>query len=167
MSNPQRKKRPTGGYEIGYAKPPQGTRFKQRRKLADLDKFDVAAIINEPVVMRAADGSAKKVSTFEVMLRGDVRRAIQERNMTSAARVLAVFEEHGALAVPKVEAGRGLIHARFDSLEVWLEFHDKLARYGYPPPWPDEDPDRWVGIVTLPDPRTQPGYKRRKKGNRT
>jgi len=156
------KRKPTGDYEVGYAKPPQETRFKRRAKRSNLERLDVSAILSAPVTMRAADGSVKKVSPFEAALRGDVKRALQDGNIAAAARVIEIFEIYGVLTTPPTPLGRGLIIAKFANIEQSEEFREKLGHYGYPPPWPGEDPDKWVGIVEHPDPRRKQKTKRKK-----
>lgn len=167
MTDTKKRLGPASNDAVGIARSPGANRGKPRARFADLQKIDVAAILNAPVTMRAADGSAKKVSAFEARLRADVKRAIQDRNMTAAARVIAVFEKQGAFVVPKVEDGGGLIHARLDTVQLWHSFAENLSRYGHPPPWPGEDPDQWVGIVEQPDPRSHSISKRSKKRDLT
>ncbi len=89
-------------YEVGYGRPPRGTRFKKGvsgnpagrppRHLSDM----VTRIIDAPVSANKG-GVPRTFSGFEAGLRKLIARAVKADDPKALLEVLRLFEEYGVL----------------------------------------------------------------------
>ena len=121
------KKGKGASYEVGYRKPPKAHQFKKgssgnpagapsKRK-----PVDVAAILNEPLVVMAS-GVSQKMPAFEVSVRRLVERGLKQKNLNAILEFLRLCESSRLLALPPVDHGGGVIVApKGVNFHEWLE----------------------------------------------
>ncbi len=128
-------------YETGYGKPPKQHQFKKgtsgnpagapsKRK-----RVDVAAILNEPLVVKAS-GVSQKMPAFEVSVRRLVERGLKQKDLNAILEFLKLCESYKLLVPPPVNQGGGVIIApKGVDLDKWLESVTELV----PASSPDSD----------------------------
>jgi hypothetical protein len=128
-----------GDYEVGYGRPPVGTRFQKggggnRPGRKKRQPTDVLAILDGPVTVEVG-GKKRRKAAFEVELtnlfaraiKGDVsaaRAAIRHCEAAGLIEPLPVHQNPGILRIPK--------HWNHD------EFMAMFEKHGFPP-WPEPD----------------------------
>ena len=137
------KNKPSGEYEVGFGKPPKEHRFQKgtsgnpdgapsKRKL-----IDVAAILNEPLVVMAS-GVSQKMPAFEVSVRRLVERGLKQNKLNAILEFLRLCESYRLLALPPDDHGGGVIVApKGVNFTEWIESVTELV----PATSPDADDD--------------------------
>ena len=139
------KKGKGGDYDVGYGKPPKKHQFKKgtsgnlagapsKRKRK---KIDVAAVLNEPLVVKNS-GVRRKMPPFEVGVRRLVERALKQKDLNATLEFLKLCESFRLLVPPPVDPGGGVICApKGIRAHEWLESVTELV----PASSPDADDD--------------------------
>ena len=139
------KKGKGGDYDVGYGRPPKEHQFKKgtsgnpagapsKRKRK---KIDVAAVLNEPLVVKNS-GVRRKMPPFEVGVRRLVERALKQKDLNATLEFLELWESFRLLVPRPVDQGGGVIHApKGVSVDEWLEC---VAEW-VPASLPDADDD--------------------------
>ena len=139
------KKGKGGDYDVGYGRPPKEHQFKKgtsgnpagapsKRKRK---KIDVAAVLNEPLVVKNS-GVRRKMPPFEVGVRRLVERALKQKDLNATLEFLELCESFRLLVPPPVDYGGGVICApKGTTAPEWLE---KVAEW-VPASSPDADDD--------------------------
>ncbi len=139
------KKGKGGDYDVGYGKPPKKHQFKKgtsgnpagapsKRKQK---KIDVAAVLNEPLVVKNS-GVRQKMMPFEVVVRRLVERGLKHKDLNAILVFLELCESFRQLVPPPVDQGGGVIHApKGMTAHEWLE---SVAEW-VPASSPDADDD--------------------------
>jgi hypothetical protein len=139
------KKGKGGDYDVGYGKPPKKHQFKKgtsgnpagapsKRKRK---KIDVAAVLNEPLVVKNS-GVRRKMLPFEVGVRRLVERGLKQKNLNATLEFLKLCESFRLLVPPPVDPGGGVICApKGMTAHEWLE---SVAEW-VPASSPDADDD--------------------------
>ena len=139
------KKGKVADYDVGYGKPPKAHRFpkgtsgnpagapsKRKRK-----PIDVAAILNEPLAVKAS-GVHRKMPAFEVGVRRLIERALKQGNLPAILEFIALCESFRLLAPPPDDHGGGVIVApKGVDFQEWIESVTELV----PDTSPDDDDD--------------------------
>ncbi len=124
---PKDKKGKGADYDVGYGKPPKEHRFKKgssgnpagapsKRK-----PVDVAAILNEPLAVKAS-GISQKMPAFEVGVRRLVERGLKQGNLDAIREFLELCESFRLLVPPQVDHGGGVVVApKGVNFHEWLE----------------------------------------------
>ncbi len=136
------KKKPTGDHLVGFCRPPKQHQFpkgtsgnpagapsKQKRK-----PIDVAAVLDEPLVVKNS-GGRQKIPAFEVVVRQLVVRALKHKDLGAILEFLKLCESHGLMVPPPVEySGGGVIQLPkgVNSFEEWLESGAELGSASSP-----------------------------------
>jgi len=130
-------------YDVGYGKPPKAHQFRKgssgnpagapsKRK-----PIDVAAILNEPLVVMAS-GVSQKMPAFEVSVRRLVERGLKQNNLNAILEFLRLCESYRLLALPPDDHGGGVIVApKGVDFTEWIESVTELV----PATSPDADDD--------------------------
>ncbi len=132
-------------YDVGYCKPPKAHQFrkgssgnpagapsKRKRK-----PIDVAAILNEPLAVKAS-GVHRKMPAFEVGVRRLIERALKQGNLPAILEFIALCETFRLLVPPPVDHGGGVIVApKGVDFTEWIESVTELV----PATSPDADDD--------------------------
>ncbi len=129
-------------YDVGYGKPPKAHQFPKgtsgnpagapsKRKQKPID---VAAILNEPLAVKAS-GVRRKMPAFEVGVRRLVERGLKQKDLNAILEFLKLCESYKLLVPPPVNQG-GVINApKGVDLDKWLESVTELV----PASSPDSD----------------------------
>lgn len=108
----ERKKPPTGDYEVGYGKPPKETQFKSKKKRgrsAKDSKIDVSKLLSEPVPVNK-NGVVTKMPAFEANLRAQVQEAIKRQSLPAILHVLGIAERYDLTkSAPERECTGGVL----------------------------------------------------------
>ena len=124
-----------GNYEVGYGRPPPAHRFPKgksgnpagRPKKRNRKPIDVAAVLNEPLVVKKS-GVRRKMSPFEVGLRRLVERSLKQNDLNANLEFLQICEFFGLMVPPPVDDGGGVVVApRGVNLQEWLESVTELV----------------------------------------
>ena len=117
-------------YEVGYGKPPKEHRFKKGKsgnpagrpkKTNKVQSVDVAAILNEPLVVQAA-GAHRTMPAYEVVVRRLVERALKHKNLRAMLEFLKLCETHRLLVPAEIDVIGGVYHAPKDvNFQDWAE----------------------------------------------
>ncbi len=84
-------------------------------------KIDVAAVLNEPLVVKNS-GVRRKMPPFEVGVRRLVKRGLKQKDLNAILEFLELCESFRQLVPPPVDQGGGVIHApKGVSVHEWLE----------------------------------------------
>ncbi len=122
-------------YDVGYGKPPKAHRFKKgssgnpagapsKRKRKPID---VAAILNEPLAVKAS-GVHRKMTAFEVGVRRLIERALKQGNLPAILEFIALCESFRLLVPPPVEHGGGVVVApKGVDFQEWVESVTELV----------------------------------------
>ena len=128
------KKKPTGDYEVGYARPPKEHQIKKgerknpkgRGKSSKSASTDISALLNEPIKVTAG-GKERDMSPFEAGLRKGAKRAV-DGHLPSILKFIRICEEYGVIAPPPAEEGGGVITApKGVNFHEWLESVTELV----------------------------------------
>ncbi len=111
------KNKPSGDYEVGYGKPPKSGQIKKgerrnpkgRPTKRNREQVDVAAVLNEPLVVKNS-GIRQKMPAFEVGFRRLVERALKHKNLPAILEFLELCETYGLMVPPPVPQVGGVIH---------------------------------------------------------
>ncbi len=129
------KKGKGGDYDVGYGRPPKEHQFKKgtsgnlagapsKRKRK---KIDVAAVLNEPLVVKDS-GVRRKMPPFEVSVRRLVERGLKQKDLNSILEFLELCELFRLLVPPPVDQGGGVIVApKGVNFHEWLESVTELV----------------------------------------
>ena len=108
----KRKSPPTGDYEVGYGKPPKASQFKPiaaGKRRGKLEQLDVTKVLSERVDV-SRDGITQTMTTFEIALRAQIKKAIKDRTVEAILHVLSVAEKYDLIKpVPKAERRGGVL----------------------------------------------------------
>jgi hypothetical protein len=104
-------------YEVGYAKTPEGTRFKKgqsgnpkgRPRKKPADTVDITALLEEPLKVTTG-GSERLMSQFEVSTRALAKRAL-EGDLNTIITFIRLCEEYQIISPPPPVSGGGVIVA--------------------------------------------------------
>ncbi|MGO4386783.1 DUF5681 domain-containing protein [Microvirga sp. 2YAF29] len=115
------KKQPTGDYEVGYARPPEATRFqtglsgnpKGKPKGRRNRKKVLSYWLEQPITV-VLDGKRVKLSNDEALMIADIKRALKGDN-----------KAHDRILRRKLQAG--LIEPEIQKVEEDLAEHDRHA----------------------------------------
>ena len=122
------KKKPTGDYEFGYARPPEKHKIKKgeirnpkgRGKSKKFGSSDISELLNEPIKVTIG-GKVRKMGPFEAGLRKLAKRAV-DGHLPSILKFIRISEEYGVIAPPLAEQGGGVIVApKGVDFYEWLE----------------------------------------------
>ena len=129
-------KKGTGGdYPIGYGKPPLEHRFPKgksgnpegRPKKRKRKPIDVAAVLNEPLVVKKS-GGRRKMPPFEVSVRKLVERGLKHKDLKATLEFLQLCESFGLMVPPPADEGGGVVVApRGVDFHEWLESVTELV----------------------------------------
>ena len=137
--------KPSGECKVGYGMPPKEHQFKKgssgnpagapsKRKRKPID---VAAILNEPLVVMAS-GVSQKMPAFEVSVRRLVERGLKQKDLNAILEFLGLCESYRLLALPPDDHGGGVIVApKGVNFHEWIESVTELV----PATSPDADDD--------------------------
>ena len=123
-----KKKKPSGGNEVGYGKPPKEHQFKPgqsgnlkgRPKSKKSGLTDVSGLLNEPVKVKAG-GKVREMGPFEAGLRKLAKRAV-DKDLRAILKFVKICEESGAFAPPSAVTGGGVVRApKGVNFHEWLE----------------------------------------------
>ena len=111
------KKKPTGGYEVGYALPPKKGQIREgeirnpkgRGKSRNSGSSDISELLNEPIKVTIG-GKVRKMGPFEAGLRKLAKRAV-DGHLPSILKFIRVCEEYGVLTPPPAATVGGVIRA--------------------------------------------------------
>jgi hypothetical protein len=98
-----------------------------------LDPASIAKLLTEPMAVRSG-GRSRKMSPFEASLRGMVKSALVEQDVSAVIRFLRLCRRYGLLDAPPpppIRSGLFFIPRSWDRDE-WKRMFN---RHG-PPPWP-------------------------------
>ncbi len=121
------KKKPTGDYEVGYARPPVEHQIKKgeirnpkgRGKSGKSASTDISDLLNEPVKVKSG-GKERDMSPFEAVFRQLAKRAV-DGHLASILKFIRICEEYGVIAPPPAATGGGVITAPKDvNFQEWL-----------------------------------------------
>ncbi len=130
-------------YDVGYGKPPKAHQFPKgtsgnpagapsKRK-----PVDVAAILNEPLAVKAS-GVSQKMPAFEVGVRRLVERGLKQKDLNAILEFLGLCESYRLLVPPPADHGGGVIVApKGVDFHEWIESNTELV----PATSPDADDD--------------------------
>ncbi len=130
-------------YDVGYGKPPKAHRFPKgtsgnpagapsKRK-----PIDVAAILNEPLAVKAS-GVRQRMPAFELSVRRLVERALKQKDLNAILEFLELCESFRLLVPPPVAHGGGVVVApKGVDFNEWFESVTELV----PATSPDADDD--------------------------
>jgi len=122
------KKKPTGDYTVGYARPPKEHQIKKgerqnpkgRPKSKKSSEIDISALLDEPVKVMAG-GKERDMSPFEASLRQQAKRALAG-HLPSIIKFVKICEEYGVIALPLVEeVGGVLVAPKGVNFNDWFE----------------------------------------------
>ncbi len=120
-------------YDVGYGKPPKAHQFPKgtsgnpagapsKRK-----RVDVAAILNEPLVVKAS-GVSQKMPAFEVGVRRLIERGLKQKDLNAILEFLELCESFRLLVPPPADYGGGVICAPKGMwAHEWLESVTELV----------------------------------------
>lgn len=124
----------TDDYKTGYGKPPKKSQFKKgqsgnpkgRPRNTKHTGTDVAAILDEPVIIRKA-GVAHKISSFEASIRRLTILALNNKDLRAIRNFIKQCEKYGVIVPsPAPAAGGGvLVIPKGEDFEATVE---KLKR---------------------------------------
>ncbi len=111
------KQKPSGDYEVGYAKPPKEHQFQPgrsgniggRRKSKKSGSTDISELLNEPVRVTTG-GKVREMGSFEAGLRKLAKRAV-DKDLPAILKFIKICEEYGVRAPPPAATGGGVITA--------------------------------------------------------
>ncbi len=121
------KKKPTGDYKVGFARPPVEHQIKKgeirnpngRGKSGKTASTDISALLDEPIKVTAG-GIERDMSPFEAGIRQLAKRAV-DGHLPSILKFIRICEEYGVIAPPPATTGGGVITAPKDvSVHEWL-----------------------------------------------
>jgi hypothetical protein len=120
-----------GQYDVGYAKPPDATKFgnrpqptRRRRKRHELP--NILSLLTESVEI-SRDGKAQKLHSHEVMMLSLFKRAVK-RELRAIKRFLKECKKAGLLEPPPTERTSGvLVCPKWMPIEMFM--------YVGEPPW--------------------------------
>ncbi|MFV0369970.1 MAG: hypothetical protein ACK5KM_16085 [Hyphomicrobiaceae bacterium] len=108
----KRKSPPTGDYEVGYGKPPKASQFKSKaagKRRGKPDQLDVTKVLSESVDV-SRDGVTQKLTSFEIALRAQIKKAVKDRTVNAILHVLSVAEKYDLIKpAPKAERRGGVL----------------------------------------------------------
>jgi len=126
-----KKKKPTGDYAIGYAQPPEHSKWPKgksgnprgRPKKQPVDLLD---LLDAPVTVKAGD-KERQMSPFEASFLRLAQRAVQG-NLTAILKFIKICEEYGVMAPPPAPTGGGVVVVPKNvDYEAWLDEHTELV----------------------------------------
>jgi hypothetical protein len=106
-------------YDVGYRKPPKDHQFPKgqsgnpggrRPKEKKMEVVDIAEVLERPVTVRIGKTTAK-IHPFEVTLRQDVKKALQDKSVQAVVRLIKAFDKAGLFKVPESGQQGGVIFA--------------------------------------------------------
>ena len=104
----KRKSPPTGDYEVGYGWPPKASQFKPK-STGKPQQLDVTKVLSERVDV-SRDGITQTMTTFEIALRAQIKKAIKDRTVEAILHVLSVAEKYDLIKpAPKAERRGGVL----------------------------------------------------------
>jgi len=104
----KRKSPPTGDYEVGYGRPPKASQFKPK-STGKPQQLDVTKVLSERVDV-SRDGITQTMTTFEIALRAQIKKAIKDRTVEAILHVLSVAEKYDLIKpAPKAERRGGVL----------------------------------------------------------
>ncbi len=120
-------------YDVGYGKPPKAHQFQKgtsgnpagapsKRK-----RVDVAAILNEPLAVKAS-GVHRKMPAFEVSVRQLVERGLNQKDLNAILELVELCETFRLLVPPPVNHGGGVVVApKGVDFDEWFESVTELV----------------------------------------
>ena len=124
------RKGPGDDYEVGYGRPPAEHRFKKGKsgnpagrpkRKKNGQSVDAAAILNESLLVQTA-GGPRTMSTYEVVVRRLVERAVKHKDLRAMLEFLKLCETHRLLVPPEVEEIGGVYRApKGVDFRVWTK----------------------------------------------
>ena len=120
-------------YDVGYGKPPKAHQFPKgtsgnpagapsKRK-----RVDVAAILNEPLVVKAS-GVSQKMPAFEVGVRRLVERGLKQKDLNAILELVGLCESYRLLVPPPADHGGGVVVApKGVDFTEWIESVTELV----------------------------------------
>ena len=104
----KRKSPPTGDYEVGYGRPPKASQFKPK-SAGKPQQLDVTKVLSERVDV-SRDGITQTMTTFEIALRAQIKKAVKDRTVKAILHVLSVAEKYDLIKpAPKAERRGGVL----------------------------------------------------------
>ncbi len=140
------KNKPSGDYEVGYGKPPKSGQIKKGEKRnpkgrptkRNREQVDVAAVLNEPFVVKNS-GIRQKMPAFEVGVRRLVERGLKQKDLNAILEFLELCESFRLLVPPPIDHGGGVIRApKGVDFNEWFESVTELVPVTSPDAYDEE-----------------------------
>jgi hypothetical protein len=98
----------------------------RRRKRAKPEKIDIMAVLTKPVTV-GKNGQEQKMTSFEVTLRAQVKKAVKERSLNAIKSLLEIALRYGLIEDPPPPPPNGgvlIVPGRYTK-ESWAELFEK------------------------------------------